>query len=211
MNEAPTPVKPEAPEAKTSEAKAPDREKIISPKINGPTVLTLARIFLVIPLMFLIFQGDVTSKAFALFFFIVASATDFVDGRWARKEHLVTDLGSFLDPLADKMLLNLTFLALVALDLMPLWMFAVILVRDFAVDGLRMAAAKKGITISAAKVGKLKTTIQMVAVTSILFNRIVNLAPLTAINIGLLFIVTLITVYSGALYLIKGRSILMQA
>ena len=77
-----------------------------------------------------------------------------------------------MDPLADKMLVNLTFLALVVLNIVPVWMFGVILIRDFAVDGLRMMAARKKITLSASKFGKLKTMVQMITITLILINMI---------------------------------------
>ena len=172
--------------------------------MNGPTVLTFIRIILVIPMMFLIFDSNLPAQILTIVCFAVASATDFIDGRWARATKQVTDLGAFLDPLADKMLINLTFLALVVLDLMPLWMFAVILVRDFAVDGMRMLSAKNGITISASIFGKAKTMIQMFTVILILLNRILGLAPLGIINTILLYIVILLTLFSGADYLIKG-------
>jgi len=170
--------------------------------INGPTILTIMRIVLVLPTMLLIFQDNLPAKIFTIICFVVASLTDFIDGRWARSKHIVTDLGAFLDPLADKMLVNLTFLALVQLNLIPLWMFALILIRDFAVDGIRMMAAKTGVTISASIYGKLKTTVQMLTLVSILINRIFNFGPLTIINNILLYIVLFLTLYSGTLYLI---------
>ena len=172
--------------------------------LNGPTILTILRIILVIPIMILIFMDNLPAQIATLALFILASITDEIDGRWARKAKIVTDLGAFLDPLADKMLVNLTFLALVALNIVPLWMFAVILIRDFAVDGMRMMAAKSGITISASFAGKLKTTIQMLTISLILLNRILNLEPLAIINTILLYIVVFLTVLSGLIYLIKG-------
>ncbi len=172
--------------------------------ITGPTILTIVRIVLVLPLMILIFQDNLPAKIIALICFIVASATDFIDGRWARKVHLVTDLGAFLDPLADKMLVNLTFLALVYLGVVPLWMFAVILVRDFAVDGMRMISAKNGITISASIFGKTKTMVQMITLALVIFNLILNNNILATINIILLYFVIILTIFSGADYLTKG-------
>lgn len=181
------------------------------PAINGPTILTLIRIILVIPLMILIFQDNLPARIIALVCFIIASATDFIDGRWARKAHLVTDLGAFLDPLADKMLVNLTFLALVYLDVIPLWMFAVILVRDFAVDGMRMMSAKNGITVSASIFGKAKTMVQMITLTLIIFNLITYSNILATINIILLYIVIILTVFSGIDYLTKGWKQLIKS
>ena len=102
------------------------------------------------------------------------------------------------------MLINLTFLALVVMDLMPLWMFAVILIRDFAVDGMRMMIAKTGTVISASIFGKAKTMTQMFTVILILLNRILNLEPLNIINTILLYIVVALTIFSGLDYLTKG-------
>ena len=172
--------------------------------MNGPIVLTIIRIILVAPLMILIFMDNLPAEIATIIIFATASITDFIDGRWARAKRLVTDLGAFLDPLADKMLINLTFLALVMMGLMPLWMFAIILIRDFAVDGMRMLSAKSGITISASIFGKAKTMTQMFTVILILLNRILNFTPLTIINTILLYIVVILTIFSGADYLIKG-------
>lgn len=174
--------------------------------MNLPTILTIFRIVLVAPLMICIFIDNLPAQIAAIAIFTIASLTDFIDGRLARKNKQVTDLGAFLDPLADKMLINLTFLALVALNLMPLWMFAVVLIRDFAVDGMRMMIAKKGTVVSASIFGKLKTAVQMITVISILLNRILNLEPLTVTNIILLYIVVFLTVLSGMIYLAKGQS-----
>jgi len=176
--------------------------------MNFPTVLTLIRIVLVAPVMILIFMDNLSAQIATITLFILASLTDKLDGYLARKNKQVTDLGAFLDPLADKMLVNLTFLALVVLNIVPLWMFGVILIRDFAVDGLRMVASGKGITIPANIYGKVKTTVQMITIISILLNQILHFEPLAIINIILLYIVIILTVLSGAIYLFKGRKIL---
>jgi CDP-diacylglycerol--glycerol-3-phosphate 3-phosphatidyltransferase len=140
----------------------------------------------------------------ALVLFIIASITDLIDGKWARKQKIVTDLGAFLDPLADKMLVNLAFLALTSLNVIPIWVFAIILIRDFAVDGMRMMSARDGVTISASFYGKLKTTFQMTALIIILLNLIVNVEFFTIIGNITLYIALILTVFSGADYLIKG-------
>jgi CDP-diacylglycerol--glycerol-3-phosphate 3-phosphatidyltransferase len=145
----------------------------------------------------------------ALLCFILASITDNIDGRWARRDKLVTDFGAFLDPLADKMLINLTFLAFVLLEQMPIWMFMMILVRDYVVDGLRMAAARKNVTISASIFGKIKTTAQMVTLISMLLNLILAWQFLAVINTFLLYVVMFLTLYSGLDYLIKGRKLML--
>ena len=177
--------------------------------VNGPTILTLIRIALIVPVMAGIFIEGVPAKIIALICFIIASITDFIDGRWARRDKLVTDFGAFLDPLADKMLTNLTFLAFVMLGQMPLWMFMVILIRDYAVDGLRMIAARKNVTISASIFGKVKTTTQMIVLTSMLANLIFGCNIWHIVNIVLLYIVMFLTIYSGLDYLIKGRKLML--
>lgn len=176
--------------------------------MNFPTILTIIRIILVAPVMILIFMDNLPAQIATIACFALASLTDKLDGHLARKNKQVTDLGAFLDPLADKMLVNLTFLALVVLNIVPLWMFAVILVRDFAVDGMRMLAASKNIVIPANIFGKIKTTIQMITIISILLNRILNYEPLTIINTILLYIVVFLTIFSGIIYLFKGRKLL---
>ena len=177
--------------------------------INGPTILTFVRIILVPPVICGIFMEGIPAKIVALICFIIASATDFIDGRWARRDKLVTDFGAFLDPLADKMLTNLTFLAFVILGFMPIWMFMLILIRDYAVDGIRMIAARKNVTISASIFGKLKTTVQMITLISMILNLIFMNEPLGVINIILLYIVMFLTLYSGLDYLIKGRKLMI--
>jgi len=176
--------------------------------MNFPTILTIIRIILVAPVMILIFIDNLPAQISVIACFALASITDKLDGHLARKNKQVTDLGSFLDPLADKMLINLTFLALVVLNIMPLWMFAVILIRDFAVDGMRMMAASKNTVIPANIFGKVKTTVQMITIISILLNRILNLGPLAIINTILLYIVVILTVLSGVIYLFKGRKLI---
>lgn len=179
--------------------------------MNGPTILTLSRIILVIPLVICFFIDNLPAQIITLVCFIVASVTDFIDGRWARKKKIVTDLGAFLDPLADKMLVNLTFLLLVYVNIVPLWMFAIILVRDFAVDGMRMLAAKNGITVSASVFGKSKTMVQMITLSLILLNIILNNEILAGFNMAFLYLVVFLTVFSGADYLIKGWKQLIKS
>lgn len=143
-------------------------------KITGPTVLTIMRMFLAIIFLILALTPTLPTHLLALIVFIVASITDLIDGKWARRRHKVTDLGAFLDPLADKMLTSLAFLALVGMQIIPLWIFAIILVRDFAVDGMRMMAAREGVTIAASKWGKWKTTFQLTALIIFLANLVVG-------------------------------------
>ena len=172
--------------------------------ITGPTRLTVLRMFLSVAFLAFVTLPDTWAKITALVIFIIAAITDKIDGNWARKSKQVTDLGAFLDPLADKMLVNLAFLALTVMGIVPLWVFAIILVRDFAVDGMRMMAARDGITIAASFYGKLKTTIQMTALIILLLNLIVNLDFFSILGNIALYLALVLTVFSGADYLIKG-------
>lgn len=172
--------------------------------MNSPTLLTILRMLLSIAFLIFVLLPDTWAKVTALIIFIIAAITDKIDGQLARKSKQVTDLGAFLDPLADKMLVNLALLALTYLGIVPLWVFAVILVRDFAVDGMRMTVARKGITIAASFYGKLKTVTQMVALIILLLNLIVNQAPLAILGDIALYLALALTVFSGADYLLKG-------
>lgn len=167
---------------------------------------------MILSVLFLVFVllPQTWAKITALVLFIVASLTDLIDGKWARKNKLVTDLGAFLDPLADKMLVNLAFLALTYLGVVPIWIFAVILVRDFAVDGMRMMAAKNGETIAASIYGKIKTATQMTALIILLLNLILNLEALTMLGNIILYAALILTVFSGVSYLIKGWKLLTK-
>ena len=173
-------------------------------KLTGPTYLTIARMILSVLFMVFVLLPETWAKIVALILFIAGAISDLVDGKWARHDKIVTDLGAFLDPLADKMLVNLAFLALVVLGIIPVWVFAIILVRDFAVDGMRMMAARNGVTIAASFYGKLKTTVQMTALIILLLNLIVNLELFAILGNITLYAALILTIFSGGDYLIKG-------
>lgn len=171
--------------------------------INIPTFLTILRMALAIVFLIFVLLPASWAKITALIIFITAAITDKLDGYLARKNKEITDLGAFLDPLADKMLVNLAFLALVYLHIVPVWVFAAILIRDFAVDGIRMDVARHGKTIAASFLGKLKTTVQMVALIILLFNLVVNLDFFGILGNIALYAALALTIISGADYL-KG-------
>lgn len=173
-------------------------------KLTGPTYLTIARMILSVLFMVFVLLPETWAKIVALILFIAGAISDLVDGKWARHDKIVTDLGAFLDPLADKMLVNLAFLTLVVLGIIPVWVFAIILVRDFAVDGMRMMAARDGVTIAASFYGKLKTTVQMTALIILLLNLIVNLELFAILGNITLYAALILTIFSGGDYLIKG-------
>ena len=172
--------------------------------MTGPTYLTIARMILSVVFMVFATLPSLWARIAALIIFIAAAITDKIDGIWARKSKQETDLGAFLDPLADKMLVDLAFLILTYLNIIPLWVFAIIIVRDLAVDGMRMSAARKGTTIAASFYGKLKTTVQMAALIILLANLVLNNDIITILGNITLYLALILTVFSGADYLTKG-------
>ncbi len=178
--------------------------------MTGPTYLTILRMILSIVFMIFATLPDTWAKITALVIFIISAITDKIDGNWARKTKQVTNLGAFLDPLADKMLVNLAFLVLTYQNIIPLWVFAIILVRDFAVDGMRMMVARHKITISASIYGKIKTTVQMIALIILLLTTIIHIEPLITIGNIALYLALALTIFSGADYLIKGQKLLTK-
>lgn len=173
-------------------------------KLTGPTYLTILRMLLAVIFMFLILIPEFWTKILAIIIFVIAALTDKVDGAWARHSHLESDLGAFLDPLADKMLVDLALLVLVYLNMVPLWVFALIIVRDLAVDGMRMFAAREGVTIAASKSGKLKTTCQLTALIVIMLYLVSNVEFLSIVGNIILYIALLLTIISGAAYIANG-------
>ena len=152
----------------------------------------------------------------ALIFFLIASITDFLDGYFARKLNLVTDFGKLMDPLVDKILTSAVFIILTKEEMVPAWITITIIGREFLVTGLRLLASNQGSLLSADSLGKWKTASQIITATYFLIaigsdEKIIS--PLTSFQqpfIGnvLLIICTMITVISGASYLIKNFSLI---
>jgi CDP-diacylglycerol--glycerol-3-phosphate 3-phosphatidyltransferase len=130
--------------------------------MNLPNGLTLMRIFLV-PLLVAVLLTKYS--VIAVIVFLAASLTDLLDGYFARKRGQITTLGTLLDPVADKLLISSAFISLVQLQLVPAWMVAIIVGREFAVTGLRSIASAQGFTIDASQFGKIKMVTQVAAIT----------------------------------------------
>ncbi len=188
----------------TIKAKTKSTPSVPKKAITGPTYLTILRMILSVAFMFFALFPDMWAKVVALVVFVVASITDKIDGNWARSQGLVTDLGAFLDPLADKMLVDLAFLAMVQINVVPIWVFALILVRDLAIDGMRMMIARNGVTVSASYLGKLKTTFQMTALTILQVSLIFQVELFSILGYIALYLALILTLVSGADYMIKG-------
>lgn len=156
--------------------------------------------------------------------FVIASVTDLFDGKIARKYNLITNLGKFLDPLADKMLVICILIALVDLGRISSIWVCIIIVREFAVSGIRMLASAKGVVIAAKMIGKIKTVTQMVAISYLMFETLLikiidaasscDLADITdgvqVVGNILLIISVIMTIISGVDYLLKNKDFLKE-
>ena len=149
--------------------------------------------------------------------FIVASITDFIDGHLARKNNLVTDFGKFMDPLADKFLVNssLIILAVQKSNLLPVLIVVLMIGRDIAVDGIKLISAKKGRTVAANIYGKLKTVFQMIAIPVIFlngfpFNYLLK-ENTYIITIILASLACLMSLISGVIYIYQNRDMIKEA
>ena len=173
--------------------------------MNLPNKLTILRIILIpfFVVSLLVFHGEVRFLRYlAASIFIVASLTDMLDGQIARKRNLVTDFGKFADPLADKMLVTAAMLWFVEIGQMPGWALLVVIVREFAVSGLRMVASDKGRVIAAGWSGKVKTASTMVCI-------VLMFLPIPAmVNTLCVAVIVLTTIYSGVEYFTKNKDCL---
>ena len=175
---------------------------------NLPNMLSLFRVILVpVILVFLTLRGQLgyvmglnVGDCIAAVVFIIATITDAVDGYIARKRNIVTNLGKFIDPLADKILVIAVLTALVELHRFPAWMVVVIISREFIVSGLRMVAASEGVVIAASKGGKLKTVTQIIGIILLLFNIPGAMA--------VMWLAVILTVWSGIEYIRNSMDLL---
>ncbi len=164
--------------------------------------LTILRI-IIIPVFLLVLYLEVTASNYiALVVFALASVTDFIDGYIARNYNQVTDFGKFMDPLADKMLVCAAMCWFVEIGQMPGWALLVVLLREFAVSGLRMIASDKGRVIAAGWSGKVKTFSTMICI-------MLMLLPIPdVLNWLCVGVIVVTTIYSGIEYFIKNRDML---
>ena len=138
--------------------------------------------------------------------FIIASLTDMLDGKSARKYNLVTNFGKFMDPLADKLLVCSALICMIELRELPAWMVIIIISREFIISGFRLVASDNGVVIAASYWGKFKTTFQMIGVVLLIFN-IPALSTLTTI---IVWIALALTVISLVDYIVKNAGVLTE-
>jgi len=177
--------------------------------MNLPNKLTILRV-LMIPFFVaaLLFEGgeNQTLRYVAVAIFIVASLTDLLDGKIARKYNLVTNFGKFMDPLADKLLVCSALICLIELGQLPSWMVIIIISREFIISGFRLVASDNGVVIAASYWGKFKTTFQMIAVILL----ILNIPALSLVTNLCVWIALILTVVSLADYLFKNHKVLTE-
>ena len=178
--------------------------------MNLPNKLTVLRVIM-IPffVFFLLWQGgeNRTFRLIALALFIIASLTDLLDGKIARKYNLVTNFGKFMDPLADKLLVCSALICLIELGELPAWMVLIIISREFIISGFRLVASDSGIVIAASYWGKFKTVFQMVMVIVM----IMDLGPSFAVvETILIYVALILTVISLIDYVAKNKEVLTK-
>lgn len=204
--------------------------------MNLANKLTILRVLLVPIFIVFMAMDSFWTNIIALVIFCVASITDYFDGQIARSKNMVTTFGIFLDPLADKLLVTSAFISFVGLYTLeiPAWMVICIIAREFIITGLRSIAASQNVIIPAKISGKVKTTSQMIAIITILVILIIKASLIkfslpTAYDLfdmhgmygfvgwvllkspyWLMFITTILTLYSGLIYIVEHKNIFIN-
>lgn len=178
--------------------------------MNLPNKLTILRVILIIPFVLCMLLPGVgtAGKYAAVVIFIVASLTDMLDGKIARKNNLVTNFGKFMDPLADKLLVCAAMICLTANGKLAAWIVIVIISREFIISGFRLVASDNGVVIAASYWGKFKTTFQMIMIVMLIldFDNDIYRICTTVIT----YIAVALTIISLIDYLAKNKGVLKE-
>ena len=188
--------------------------------MNLPNKLTVFRVILIVPFVLLLLGGYAEwgwlsvilggamayTDYIALVIFIIASLTDLLDGKIARKYNLVTNFGKFMDPLADKLLVCAALICLIEMGRIPSWIVIIIISREFIISGFRLVASDNNVVIAASYWGKFKTTFQMVMVCLML----VNIPALELVTQIIMWIATALTLISLVDYVVKNKNVLLD-
>ena len=170
--------------------------------MNTANKLTMLRVVMIPAFLLVLYLGLPFANLIALAIFVVASLTDWLDGYIARNYNQTTDFGKFMDPLADKCLAVAAMLWFVEVGQMPAWALLIVVVREFAISGLRMQAANLGKVIAAGWSGKVKTASTMVCICVMLL-----LPNVMLLNVACVTVIVVTTLYSGVEYLLVNRSV----
>ncbi len=178
--------------------------------MNLPNKLTILRVILIIPFVLcMLLPGlGATGKYVAVAIFIIASLTDMLDGKIARKNNLVTNFGKFMDPLADKLLVCSAMICLTANDKLAAWIVIVIISREFIISGFRLVASDNGVVIAASYWGKFKTTFQMIMIVMLILDFDNDIYRVCATTVT--YIALILTVVSLIDYIAKNKEVLKE-
>lgn len=187
-------------------------------KMNLPNKLTIFRVILIVPFVVILLGGEagwfgnnvLIPDAIALAVFAVASLTDLVDGKIARRYNLVTNFGKFMDPLADKLLVSAALIALVDMGRIPAWVVILIISREFIISGFRLIASDNHVVIAASYWGKFKTTFQMIMVCLMIVNLGAMFPWMQIVTDIVMWIALALTVISLIDYLVKNRNVMKE-
>ena len=188
--------------------------------MNLPNKLTVFRMILIVPFVILLLGGhagwgwfdaafggiEAYTDYIALVIFVIASLTDMLDGKIARKYNLVTKFGKFMDPLADKLLVCSAMICLIDMDRIPAWIVIVIISREFIISGFRLVASDNHVVIAASYWGKFKTTFQMIMVILM----IANIQALNILTQIVMWIALALTIISLIDYIVKNKNVLFD-
>lgn len=178
--------------------------------MNLPNKLTILRTIMIpVFLIFLYIPGlGMTGDVLAAAIFVLASFTDLLDGKIARKYNLVTNFAKFMDPLADKLLVCSALIALVDLNRIPAWVVIIIIAREFIISGFRLIASDNGVVIAASYWGKFKTTFQMIMIILLILN--IDYPYSNIINMVIMYIALALTIISLLDYIIKNYKVFID-
>ncbi|MBQ7943317.1 MAG: CDP-diacylglycerol--glycerol-3-phosphate 3-phosphatidyltransferase [Lachnospiraceae bacterium] len=176
--------------------------------MNLPNKLTVLRVILVVPFVCCLLAGwgGAYSDWIALAIFIVASLTDLLDGKIARKYNLITNFGKFMDPLADKLLVCSALICLIEMGRIPAWVVVIIIAREFIISGFRLVASDNGVVIAASYWGKYKTVFQMIMVCLM----IANIPAIAIVTDIVMWIAVALTVISLVDYVVKNKQVIFD-
>ena len=188
--------------------------------MNLPNKLTVFRMILIVPFVILLLGGhagwgwfdaafggiEAYTDYIALVIFVIASLTDMLDGKIARKYNLVTNFGKFMDPLADKLLVCSAMICPIDMDRIPAWIVIVIISREFIISGFRLVASDNHVVIAASYWGKFKTTFQMIMVILM----IANIQALNILTQIVMWIALALTIISLIDYIVKNKNVLFD-
>ena len=178
--------------------------------MNLPNKLTTLRVIMIPFFVFFMLTdvGGSANKWIALALFVVASLTDFLDGKIARKYNLVTNFGKFMDPLADKLLVCSAMICLVATGQLASWIVIIIISREFIISGFRLIAADNGIVIAASYWGKFKTVFQMLMIIVLILD--IQNSFFQILGVILTYVALILTVVSLIDYIVKNKQVLKE-